>query len=241
MSSISKSEMTFVRPRKVIENEIRSRQGIKEQPMMNHPVYDNRTHQVVEIGESVYKSDLDYSLIKLNDLDFRVESYQINSPTINDALGNRQIEITTQEEFNESVHHKYPFLKDLDMTGACLAGGFCRSVLLKQQLKDLDFFFYGYGESEEDHERYLLNFKNLLNNVCLKVKEWNPDAKFLILYKPLFNVFEVVCVRDPTNFLEQEYCLDNFKQYDFKSLHRYDKLTIIDPETGKIYRRTICR
>jgi hypothetical protein len=147
MSSISKSEMTFVRPRKVIENEIRSRQGIKEQPMMNHPVYDNRTHQVVEIGESVYKSDLDYSLIKLNDLDFRVESYQINSPTINDALGNRQIEITTQEEFNESVHHKYPFLKDLDMTGACLAGGFCRSVLLKQQLKDLDFFFYGYGES----------------------------------------------------------------------------------------------
>ena len=237
MSSVSKSSMTFVRSKKVIENELRSLQGIKTQPVMNHKVYDIRNHTVVEIGESVYKSDSDHTLTKLDNLDFNVQSYEINAPTINDALGNRQIEITNQKEFNEYVYNKYPFLKDLDMSGACLAGGFCRSVLLKQQLKDLDFFFYGYGESDEDHEKYLINFKNLLNNICLKVKEWNPEAKFLMMYKPLFNVFEVVCVKDPTNFLQQEFCLDNFKQYDFKSLHRYDKLTIIDPETGKIYRR----
>jgi len=237
MSTMPKSNMMFVKSKTVLENEIRLSQGIREKPIMNLPIYDKRNHTVVEIGESLYKSDSDHTLTKLDNLDFNVQSYQINAPTINDALGNRHIEITTQAEFNATVHSKYPFLKDLDMTGACLAGGFCRSVLLKQQLKDLDFFFYGYGESEEDHQKYLFNFKNLLNNICMKVKEWNPETKFLMMYKPLFNVFEIVCVRDPTNFLQQDYSLDNFKQYDFKSLHRFDKHTIIDPESGKIYRR----
>jgi hypothetical protein len=57
------------------------------------------------------------------------------------------------------------------------------------------------------------------------------------LYKPLFNVFEIVCVHDPNNFFTPNYKLDNFTRYDFKSLHKFDKYTIIDPETSNVYRR----
>jgi len=230
-------KMNFVKGRADLENEIRAQRGIQEVPDVGLSLYDERLHEVVSIGEAVYKTDLDHSLTKFDDLDFTVNSYEIDAPTIHDALGNRKIEITSQEEFNHAVETKYPFLKDLDMTGACLAGGFCRSVLLKQRLKDLDFFFYGYGESEEEHSRYLENFRRLLNDICQAAKKWNEGVKFLVMYKPLFNVFEVICVTDPDNFLKNDYTLDNFKQYDFKSLHRFDKLTIIDPETGKVYRR----
>lgn len=57
------------------------------------------------------------------------------------------------------------------------------------------------------------------------------------MFKPLFNVYEVICISDPTNFFDENYVLDNFKQYDFKSLHRFDKNIIIDPVTGKVYRK----
>ena len=40
------------------------------------------------------------------------------------------------EELNRKFHMKYPFLKNLDMTNICLAGGFCRSILLGQKMKD---------------------------------------------------------------------------------------------------------
>jgi hypothetical protein len=59
------------------------------------------------------------------------------------------------------------------------------------------------------------------------------------MYKHLFNVYEVVCVLDQNNFFKENYCLDNFDKFKFKSLHLYDHATIIDPESGKVYRRKI--
>jgi len=166
---------------------------------------------------------------------FDVKSFEINAPMINDAIGNHEVEVKTQKEFNEHVNTRYPFLKNINMseTNMCLAGGFCRSILLKQRLKDLDFFFYG----DYNDQEYLANFKRALNSALVSLSKYYENIKFLIMYKPLFNVFEIVCVRDPTDFLKQDYSLDNFKQYDFKSLHRYDKYTVIDPDSGKIYRK----
>lgn len=206
-------------------------------PVLDIPVYDNTLHQVVEISESIYKNDDNLKLKPMSDCNFNVTSFEINCPMVNDSIGNRHIELKTQEEFNEHVEKRYPFLKEIDMKSVnmCLAGGFCRSILLKQRLKDLDFFFYG----DLNDEQYMINFRQALNNTLQALNKHydGMGVKFLIMYKPLFNVFEIVCVKDPTNFLKEDYNLDNFKQYDFKSLHRYDKYTIIDPDSGKLYRK----
>lgn len=139
------------------------------------------------------------------------------------------IEIRNQTEFNKTVLSRYPFLSDLDYTGVCLAGGFCRSIALRQRVKDLDFFFYG--------KNHNINFNRFLKQILKVIKESNDKIKFLMMYKHQFNVFEVICVNDPNNFFTEDYKLDNFKQYDFKSIHRFDKYTIIDPESGKVYKK----
>jgi hypothetical protein len=231
-------------------------------------VYDSTNHEVVDIPEAYYKLDGVEPLIPLDECDFKTGSFNINLPNLSDALSSNGIKITSQEDFNQNVWKRYPFLEKLNMQNACLAGGFCRSILLKQKLKDLDFFIY--GNPEESFE----TFRRLLSDIMKNIKEYQENKnkqnaeknneenseegnseegngeegngeesvkknkiKFLMMYKPLYNVFEVVCVNDPTDFFEKEYSLDNFKQYDFKSLHRYDKYTIIDPETGKVYRK----
>lgn len=92
------------------------------------------------------------------------------------------------------------------------------------------FFIYGTNNFEDV-------FTRALKETTIAIKEQFPDTKFLLMYKHLFNVFEVVCVSDPNNFFKEDYKLDNFKEYGFKSLHRFNKHVIIDPETGKIYKR----
>jgi hypothetical protein len=200
-------------------------------PTIKENIYDTSNHILLDIPKSMYDNneDCDNDVYEMNKCDFNTTSYTINAPMVEEALGNRFIQVKTQEEFNKIVDDKYSFLKDIDMTGVCLAGGFCRSVLLKQRLKDFDFFFYG--------DNYFENFRRVLKQSCDAIQKQRPDIKFLMMYKQMFNVFEVICVTDPTNFLSNEYSLDNFKQYDFKSLHRFDKFRIIDPETGKVYHK----
>jgi hypothetical protein len=199
---------------------------------LDEKYYNSKHIEKITIPESMYCKELDnnqFKLIKINDCDFESKSYIIQTPYLQEAINSSTIEITDQDEFNNSVFLRYPFLKNLDYTGVCIAGGFCRSILLRQKVKDLDFFFYG-----KDHN---INFNRFLQDILKVIKESNDKIKFLFMYKHQFNVFEVICVKDPNNFFDENYKLDNFKQYDFKSLHRFDKYTIIDPETGKVYKK----
>jgi hypothetical protein len=198
-------------------------------PVVDEKYYDTTKHTTVKITDDMYKNNDVSKLYSLDECDFDTVSYTIDAPVVEEALGNRRAEIKTQEEFNTSVKTRYPFLSEVDFTGTCIAGGFCRSIMLRQRLKDIDFFFYGDNKFE--------NFMRVMKQTCKAVKKDNDHMKFLIMYKPQFNVFEVVCVSDPTNFLNTNFDLHNFKQYDFKSLHRYDRHVIIDPETGKVYRK----
>ncbi len=199
------------------------------EPIVTDIIYDNKSVEIVNIVEDEYKKDDDMTLKPFDKCDFNVISYKINAPYLQEAVSGRSVEIKSQEEFNNIVFKRYPFLKDLDMTGVCLAGGFCRSIMLRQRVKDLDFFMYGNNHN--------VNFSRVLNDIISRLKLINPKYKFLMMYKHLFNVFEVVVVTDPNDFFKDDYKLDNYKQYQFKSLHRFDMYTIIDPETGKIYRK----
>lgn len=195
------------------------------------PIYNTKLFEKITIGKNMYsKENLnDFELKKLNDCDFEVNSFIIDSPIFKEAISSRTIEIRKQDEFNNCVNKRYPFLSKMNWDGVCLAGGFCRSILLRQKLKDFDFFFFG--------KQNMKTFTNFLSNLMAEIKNTDKNVKFLILYKHQFNVFEVVCINDPNNFFTSNYKLDNFKQYDFKSLHKFDKYTVIDPETCKVYRK----
>ena len=199
--------------------------------------YDTTLVEQVKIEEKEYTRETlelmtEHNLIKMSSFPndyFDPVAYKINAPYIQEAVSGRRVEIKTQEEFNNSVFNRFPFLKNIDMTGACIAGGFCRSVLLRQRLKDLDIFLYG--------ENHMVNFTRIMNQLLINLKNQNEKYKFLIMYKPLFNVYEIVVVSDPNDFFKDDYKLDNYKQYKYKSLHQFDQRTIIDPDTGKVYKK----
>ena len=181
------------------------------------------TSMIKELKES------ESNLIEMDTVDFKVSNYNIDHIVLQDAINNRCMEITTQQDFNNLAFTRYPFLKNINWDGVVLSGGFARSILLRQQLKDFDFFFVG--------NNYMETFKRLLKELLEEVKKINPKMKFLFMYKHQFNVFEVICMTDPTDFFTEDFTLNNYKEYDFNSLNRYNKFTIIDPETGKVYKK----
>ena len=95
----------------------------------------------------------DDELIYVDQFNTNYESYSLDNTIIIDPISNSRLKISTQEEFVNYTYLKYPFLKDIDMKNIALCGGFVRSILLKQQMKDFDFFFYGLENSEQYIER----------------------------------------------------------------------------------------
>ena len=148
-----------------------------------------------------------------------VESYEIGNHIIVDPVSSTSMKIRNNQEFVESVNTRYPFLKDLDMSNVALCGGFARSILLKQQMKDFDFFFYGLN----DDASFVNRVKTLINDITTTIKKLHPDMKFGLFYKPLYNVFEMICFEDPTNHINAEFTLENFHKYKYKSLRRFKR------------------
>ena len=187
----------------------------------------------IELLDSIYKNntchdvklELDNSrdLLKINDLDFNLDSYNIKNVVLTDVLNTSKLTVKTREEFIEKVYYKYPFMKDLDMTNVCLAGGFVRSILLSQRMKDFDFFIYG---SEDPVKRMTKLMGDLIDNI--KNTDANSNkCKFLYIYKPMFNVFEIVYVEDPTNHFDENFTAENFSKYKYDSLRIYDKKNMV--------------
>ena len=78
-----------------------------------------------------------------------------------------------KNEFKTIVNQKYPFLQDLDFSNVILAGGFVRSILLKQSMKDFDFFFYGLDDYNSRFHKLLTDLINNVRNK--KMLDMNPD------------------------------------------------------------------
>ena len=189
--------------------------------------YDTSKFELVDIDESMYRKDDDHELIEMNKCNFDVNSYRINAPIVQDPISNNVIGVKTQEEFNDEVKRRYPFLLDINFEGACLAGGFCRSIMLKQKMKDFDIFLFG--------DKYEENFRRILKEI-LEVFKKDEKVKFLLMFKELYNVFEVVIINDPNDFFKDDYKLDNFKEYEFKSMKLFNHDVIINVETGQVLR-----
>lgn len=192
------------------------------------PNYKYRAErEIVNIGERMYTDPNDYVIASLNELDFKTGPYVFDKPCLMDTLNAKTLTITNVDEFKNMANMRYPFLRNLDMSNVCLAGGFCRSILLKSKMKDFDFFFYGQEDPFPSFARIL---KQLTENMMALYK----NIKFFMMYKPLYNVFEVICVNDPKDFIKDGFSLDYFDKFKFNSLNIYNKGTIIDPKKKEV-------
>lgn len=196
-------------------------------------IYDIRNHEYVEITKELYEKEdpnsKEHELKHIDDCNFNVSSYEIMAPTLMQSINNYEIIIKNQEDFNKYVYFKYPFLEKVDLKkyGAYIAGGFCRSILLKQKVKDLDFFITGDGYEEK--------FNGLLSNVLEEIKkhyEGESEIKLLYMYKPLHNVFEVIVVEDKNDFFKDTYNINNFDKYKYLSLKTYNKSVSYNPRNS---------
>lgn len=159
----------------------------------------------------------DEQLLMVNDFATSYTSFSVDNIMVVDPISNARLKVTTQEDFVKSVDLKYPFLKDVNMTNIALCGGFVRSILLKQQMKDFDFFFYGLHDDTE----YINRVKSLAIDLIRALKRVDPEYKFAVFYKPMFNVIEVICYEDPKNHIKEDFTLDYFDKYRFKSMKKY--------------------
>jgi hypothetical protein len=173
-----------------------------------------------------YKADS--PLTKIDDLNFNYSSVNIQNVTMVDVLNIESTLTKTRQDFQNKVNNKYPFLKNLDMQNVCLAGGFCRSILLGQKMKDFDFFFHGLETDDKYTSRLHKLVSDLVGNIKLQEKKEDTGKyKFLFLYKKLYNVFEMIYVYDPTNHFNGDFVIDNFRNYQFKTLKTFDKHNVM--------------
>ena len=164
----------------------------------------------------------DTELISPENFEPGAEFVEMHNILITDPISSSKMRVTTQNEFKSNAHAKYPFLKDLKFDNVALAGGFCRSILLKQEMKDFDFFFYGLNGDAVYEERFQEFVTDLVNSVRKTYHLRKQNVKFFGMFKPTYNVFELICFVDPTNHINSEFDLKNFHENDFMSLCRYN-------------------
>lgn len=170
-------------------------------------------------------SDDSGNLISPDNFGTNNEYMKCDNIMIVDPLSSSKLRIKTQEEFIRSVELKYPYIKELDMNNVVLAGGFVRSILLKQEMKDFDFFMYGLENDIAYTDRFNKLLIDLMNNILSHYAKQGIRVKFGMFFKPMFNVFEVICYEDPTNHIDSDFTLENFHSYKYRSLKRY-----VDPD-----------
>lgn len=149
--------------------------------------------------------------------DNNYDSVELKNITIIDPISSSAMRVKDKYEFKTIVNSKYEFLQDLNMKNVSLCGGFCRSILLKQQMKDFDFFFHGLNNNEE----FVNRFHKLLTDIIANIRKQDKTMKFGMFFKPQFNVFELVCFDDPSNHIDEDFTLENFDKYSFHTLRKY--------------------
>ena len=180
-------------------------------------------HEIINI--SSITSIKDDELIEIDRLNFYTSSYEFDVPTINDSITTKSISITKTDDFNTMVNYRYPFLQKINFDNIIIAGGFCRSILLKQKVKDVDFFFYGLEDNE-----YVKRLKIVLHELSTSIYEYYSELdndleikygdnaikhniKIMAMFKPQFNVFELICIKDSTNIINDKFNINTLSKY----------------------------
>ena len=147
-------------------------------------MYDNT--KIEEIKLTSYSD----KLINMDKLSFVKNPYKIitgDMITIKPKMDKYVVETITSEEFRNSVSKRYDFLKNINFKNICIAGGFCRSILLNQSVNDIDFFIYGIKSNDD----ILKRSKSFVKNVVSSVLNENKNAQFIAVHKNNNKVLEL--------------------------------------------------
>lgn len=139
----------------------------------------------------------------------------------------------TIQDFNKEIYHKFNFLNNINFDNICIAGGFCRSILLGKEVNDIDFFMYNLDD-KDIKERINLLFRELTT----EIKKTDNEMKFILIYKSGNKVLELLCYKTNSN---SEYCnfdsfvdiMENIKVINEES---YEKLDNFINRTSVIYK-----
>lgn len=194
---------------------------IKKTPPFEHiknirecDIYDTTKH--IHLGRLTGISN-NYDLVSPDNFDSGYKSFSVDNTMIIDPISSSKLKILNQKDFADYVNIKYPFLQKVSMDNIALCGGFVRSTLLKQQMKDFDFFFYGL----QDDQAFIDRVKSLTHGIIKTLKDTDDKLKFCVFYKPKFNVVELICYEDPGDHIKEDFTLDFFDQYKFRSMRRF--------------------
>lgn len=124
----------------------------------------------------------------------------------NELYMRREQNINTSD-FRNQYSEKYDWINKLDFDNMVIAGGFCKSIILNQPVNDIDFYFYGLDENEYNNRlsKLISELYNLIPEYYNKTLKSNEEILTLKLYKPEFNVYEVVFFKNNTNNKTRQY------------------------------------
>ena len=171
------------------------------------------SHKIIDIKK--IKDNIDFNKIYIMDeLNFETTSYEFtkDTPIIINKLNQHLMTTRTENQFNSKINEKYNFITKIDMTNICIAGGFVKSILLNQQINDIDFFFHGITNKKE----ILMRLKKLITEIIKEFKNLIPNVFFMLIYKENNNVYEILCLEHlfKNNNISEENIMqnpDNFK------------------------------
>lgn len=58
------------------------------------------------------------------------------------------------------------------------------------------------------------------------IKTMDSKLKFAMFFKPMFNVFEMVVYNDPSNYIKEDFTIENFDKYEFSNLRKFSHDTV---------------
>ena len=179
------TELKKIHSKKQVEDNMK-KQDI-EIHNLNTTLFDNDKHAVIDTIKLMNVSNKLYDLDTLN---FSVASYQFNGGlVVNHNTSQKVIMRKSNKEFVDESNIKHRFLSMIDMKNVCVAGGYCRSILLSDNTKDIDMFLYGL-----DDDAYYPRVCKLINDIVIYMKATIKNLVFVIMYKENTHILDLLCL-----------------------------------------------
>ena len=125
------------------------------------------------------------TLLPIDVLNFNTKSYEIKDFTLAKTMDKTCIEITTSDDFTNVISKNYGFLRCMDWSNMCIAGGFMKSILLNQTVNDIDLFLYAINKED---------IPKKINHIISVLKNYYPDKYVLLAQKKDNHVIEILII-----------------------------------------------
>jgi hypothetical protein len=180
-------------------------------------LYNKLNHKVVDLTID----DQNNGLVMIDSIDWSNNTsfeFADNIHLIKQTMDKTVVEINNLTDFKLYVTNNYNWVNELMLSGFCVAGGFCKSILLGQPINDVDFFICNGGTIVEI--KLFINYaKSLLESVYV-------NCQFITIYKRNNNVIELLCCSKKKEF-ENDDCLLSDSTFDkYNLIHKIQLITV---------------